>query len=238
MIKIAVVDDQKEMCTVMLKCIQKGSVIQNNLEIDTFLSAESFLEKVNKGKVYDVLFSDIELEMGMNGIEMGKIISKKHPKMLIIFVTSHSQFAAESYLIEAYQYILKRDMEYRVPEILQRIVEKFNKEKSQYILVGTETQKNRIQCANIIYLNKVLKYVEYHTKNGVYKERITLNKAMEKLRGNEFVLIEKGIVINLNCITKMDGNVIYLEGKNRVTVSRARFTKVKRLINTHWGNEI
>lgn len=237
MIRIAVVDDQKEMCTSICNFIQKASELEENMEIDTFLSAEDFLDKVSKGSGYDVLFSDIELD-GMNGMEMGKIISEKLPKMLLIFVTSYPQFAADSYLIEAYQYILKRDMEYRIPEIMKQIIEKINREKAKYIFVGTETHKNRIPCSSIIYLNKALKYVEYHTSNGVYRERITLSKAIEKLKGKEFVLIEKGIVINMNCITKMEGNDIYLEGKNRVTVSRARFTKVKKIINNYWGNEM
>ena len=33
-----------------------------------------------------------------------------NPDVYLVFLTSHSEFASESYIIEAYQYILKKDI--------------------------------------------------------------------------------------------------------------------------------
>lgn len=47
MIRIAVVDDQKEMCAMVCDYIRQAFEEEGNIEIDTFFSAESFLEKID-----------------------------------------------------------------------------------------------------------------------------------------------------------------------------------------------
>lgn len=239
MIRIAVIDNQEEVLDEICSLIQKETIPGENVEIQSFLNAEELLEKINRGFIYNILFSDIELD-GMSGMELGRIITEKQPRTYLIFVTSYSEFAAESYLIKAYQYILKQDMKERVPEIVKQLRDKIQKETKTYIWVGTETNKQRICCEDIIYISKSksAKYVEFFTSNGNYRERTTLSQVMTKLHGNEFILVERGYIVNIKYIVRMEGSSIYLENNARVTVSRARFTKVKQQINSYWRNEM
>lgn len=239
MIRIAVIDDEKEMLDEICSLIQKTIIPGNDVEICPFVSAEELMEEINQGTIYNILFSDIELD-GINGMELGRKIAEKYPRTYLVFITSFSEFAAESYLIDAYQYVLKQDMEQRIPDIVNQLVQKIRKVTKTYILVGTETNKQRICCEDIIYISKSksAKYVEYFTVNGQYRERITLNQVMEKLQGKEFIVVERGYIVNMKYIVRMEENIIYLENNAKVAVSRARFAKVKQEINSYWRNEM
>ena len=52
---------------------------------------------------------DIELGNGMTGLEFGRLLRKTYPNRGLVFLTSHTEFALESYEIEADQYILKEN---------------------------------------------------------------------------------------------------------------------------------
>lgn len=238
MIRIAIIDDEEEMLAIIHNHVQKAVDFKQEIDIFTYSDPAEFLEEIAKGMVYDILFLDIQLN-GMDGLELGKRVLEKQPDIFLIFVTSYPEFAVESYVLDAYQYILKSDMEWRIPEIVGRLVRKISEQAKPYLFVGG-TSKQRICRDEIIYVykSKSEKYVQYITVNGEYRERITLSQVMEKLQSNEFILVARGYIVNIKYIVKMDGNTIYLENGAKVIISRARFSKVKEKINYYWGNEI
>ena len=73
------------------------------------------------GEEGDLFFVDIELGDGITGLEFGRILRKKYPNRGLVFLTSHKEFAMESYEIEADQYILKEQMDKRLPGILAKV---------------------------------------------------------------------------------------------------------------------
>lgn len=124
MIKIAVIDDEKNILDMVSETIKSAIELPDLADLDTFTEAELFLAEMEKGIEYDILFTDIEL-IGMNGVELGKQVLKRQPGIYLIFLTSHSEFATDSYIMDAYQYILKQDMKDRLPIILKRLIGKF-----------------------------------------------------------------------------------------------------------------
>lgn len=239
MIRIAVIDDEKEILDEICLLIQKSFAPEDYAEVQGFQSAEKLLENVGRGARYDILFSDIDLN-GMSGMELGRIVAEKLSQIYLIFITSYAEFAAESYLIRAYQYILKRDMRRRIPEIVKQLKETIRKETKTYIWVGTETCKRKICCRDIIYISKSksAKYVQFFTINGKYKERTTLNQVMTKLQGKEFIMVERGYIVNMEHMVRMENDTIYLENNEKVTISRARLAKVKQEISDYWRDEM
>ncbi len=72
-------------------------------------------------------------------------------------------------------------------------------------LIGTPTAKERVYYRDIIYVEKEKgsKYICYITEYGIYKERITLKKLSEELTSDEFILVERGYIINVTHIASM-----------------------------------
>ena len=174
----------------------------------------------------------------MNGMELGKRIREKGSRMYLVFLTAYLEYAAESYIIEAYQYILKEDMEKRLPSILRQLIDRVKREKRQFRMIGTPTAKERVYYRDIIYVEKEKgsKYICYITEYGIYKERITLKKLSEELTSDEFILVERGYIINVTHIASMKDNVIQMDNGVEIIVNRINFRKVREQISWYRGN--
>lgn len=235
MIRIGIVDDEEQMRNMIEQNIQQ-SVTENAVtELVTFSSGEAFLESIRAGQVFDIVFTDIQMAE-MDGMELGKEIRKIQPEMYLIFITSYAEYAAESYLLEAYQYILKHDLEYRLPIVMRQLIDKIERQNRKFRMVGTNSEKSKIYFRDIIYIykSKGAKYVNFATMDGEYRERIGIEQVYQELDSKEFVFVDRGCIVNMKHICKLSGDTIYLEKDYEVQVSRAKLPEVKQAIHHYW----
>ena len=237
MIKIAIVDDEKNALDLIHTYVERELLPSDEAEIFTFTKADDLLERLEDGLEIDIVIADVEMP-GMNGIELGRRINALQRSIYLIFITAYANYAAESYTIEAYQYILKNDMDKRFSMIFRRLMERVKREKRQYKMIGTPTNKETVYYRDIVYITKAkgAKYVRYITVNGEYTERISLNQAREELESREFLQIERGYIININHIAAIHGNCVYMDNGEQVVISRARLKKVREEINLYRGS--
>lgn len=132
MIKIAIVDDEEQTREQILQTLKENIQEQHEVEIKLYVSGESFFEEIQKGHAADILFTDIQMQQ-LDGVELGKLVRRLCPDMYIVFITSYEEYAAESYRIEAYQYILKQDLEFRLPGVAEQLIEKATKTKERIL---------------------------------------------------------------------------------------------------------
>lgn len=151
MIKIATIEDEENIRQEIVRYIKKGIGSIEGVEVDVYESAERYLLV---GGRYDLVISDIELP-GISGLELGKRIKENNPDVYLVFLTSHSEFASESYIIEAYQYILKKDIEERLSPLIERVVHEIKKDYEEYRWVGTNQRKIKIYHKDIVCIQKI-----------------------------------------------------------------------------------
>ena len=70
-------------------------------EFDNPLDTFNFFWKKN---AVDAIFLDINMP-DMNGISLGKIITKMYPDTKIIFITAYKDYAVDAFEIKAYDYL-------------------------------------------------------------------------------------------------------------------------------------
>ncbi len=234
MIRIGIVDDEEMMRLKIHQCIKEILKKQETVEIRSYDCAEAFLEEIQKKVHFDILFSDIQM-LEMNGLELGKRLQKDVP--YIIYITAYMEYAVESYKISAYQYILKEDMEIRLPQITRKLLNQIQQEYAQFRVVGTSGIQKKIYFRDIIYVykGKETKYVYYVTTEGEYKERISLNQVWELLEENGFLKIERAYLVNAKHILKLEGNKLFLSNQSQLPISRYRLKEVKLDIAKYWG---
>ena len=108
MIRISIVDDEEIIREKISALVSETLATEPvEAEIRTYPDGERFLGAPGTDVPSDILLADIQMA-GMDGMELGRKIRRDNPGMYIIFITSYEQYAAESYRIEAYQYILKQ----------------------------------------------------------------------------------------------------------------------------------
>lgn len=164
---------------------------------------------------------------------------EEESEIYVIFVTAYSEYAVESYELDAYQYILKEHMEERLPVILRKVLNKIERERKRFRILKQEDGKEKVFYKDIIYIMKAkaAKYVRYITKNGEYRERNTLETVIRELNDDDFLKVDRSCIVNIKHIYKIKGNVIFMTDGTQIPVSRGHLTKVKREINLRWSRE-
>lgn len=237
MIKIAIVEDDLSMSELIIGCM--ADLVEDiAVECKAFESAEDFLREMEHGKGYDILLADIGLPK-MNGIELGTIVREEWPDMSLVFLTSYSEYAAESYRINADQYVLKNDMGQRLWKVIKGLIKKRIQENGSYkIVISTESgvpERHVMYYKDIIYASKVKgsKYVEYTTATGQYRVQMTMDELEKELSGEEFIIVDRSYIVNMKSIVKISDHMLYLKGSYRVAISRSHYSRVKRQIHEY-----
>ena len=239
MIRIALVDNEPDMLSIAFHYVNQICESNKEIQVSQFLSAEDVIRKLEAGERFDIIVSDIEMPE-MDGLSFGEMIKKKYLGINLVFLTAYADFAAKSYRINADQYILKEEMAERIPEILEQLIQKVRAERKSYIKIGNQFDVNIIMHKDIIYIQKLKaeKYVLYKTKQGEFRERTTLEKVLEDLESDKFLLAERGYIVNIQHILRVKGNLIYLDNGETVVISRKRMLEVNEKIHEFWGNAI
>lgn len=232
MIRIATIEDEKDIQEEICQAITSATNHKEEIEVDSFFSAEDYFLAA---KDYELVITDIELP-GISGLELGRKVRQINPEVYLVFLTAYSEFASESYIIEAYQYILKKDMQERLPALVDKVAARIKKENSEFFWTGNNRDLKKIYYKEIIYIKKIKgsKYAEYVTCDGIYTARQSLNQVFEKINNNGFILADRAHVVNVNHVKRLRGNTIYMDNGEEIEVSRVQSIQVKEKIAEYW----
>ena len=232
MFQIAMIEDEEhtrqEVERLISREFEKFKVQDITTEI--YKTAEEFLEVK---KHYDVVISDIDLP-GKSGIDLGRILKVEQKDICLVFLTSYAEFAVDSYVLEAYQYILKRDMKERLPAVLQKIYQEKQKESQNFFWIGGVTDQRKLYHKDIICIRKVKgqKYVEFVMVNGAYKERLALHQIFEDLKSPAFIFAGRSYInhpMELNIWRAPTDNDMYIKLEWKKAHYDAAYTRAYRI---------
>ncbi|MDP4151095.1 MAG: LytTR family DNA-binding domain-containing protein [Bacteroidota bacterium] len=165
----------------------------------------------------DILFVDIEMP-GISGLQLVKSTANSH--MLPVFITSHPEFAIESYEIEAFDYLLKpltADRFARCALRLHDFHQLRNKafafdtqQESDFIIIKQGYEKCRIRLHDILYVEAMKDYTRVITPARQYLVLTTLGSMQERLPPQKFTRIHRSYIVNVDKIERVKGNKVQL----------------------------
>jgi DNA-binding LytR/AlgR family response regulator len=168
-----------------------------------------------KSNYVDLVFLDINMP-GINGMDF---IGKTEYTPFIIFTTAYSEYAIESYNYESVDYLLKPIEFDRFYKAVQK-VEKRMMQTSQglnglnkstfFVKDGYKTM--RVDSDSILYIKAEGNYLQIVCSENKIMVRMTYRDIMEKLPANQFIRIHLSYIINLNKISKIEDNHIFING--------------------------
>lgn len=223
---IAIVDDcesERDSLALMIQVVlqEKGFTVQ---KIDCFDNGEDFFDQFKIGR-YDILFIDIYMNH-MNGIEVSKKIRSMDSHVRLVLVSSSNDFASESYRVKADYYLLKPVAADQLADALNRMsMQEYHKRK-MITLPGDKT----VLLQSILYTSYFGHYVSIHIKNDdIVKVRMTQQMFEEILLPYpEFVVCTKGMLVNLNEVSRLESNCFLLSNGETVPISRRNYSKIKK----------
>jgi DNA-binding LytR/AlgR family response regulator len=178
------------------------------------LEAMAFL-KVQK---VDFIFLDINMPQ-LTGMELAAILPKETK---IVFTTAYSEYAAESYIFQTIDYLLKPITLKRFLSSTQKIETHFgNREavdasapipEKEYFFVKSGKTLSKIRLEDILYFEGEKEYVRLVTKDGqllIYRRL----KEIEEQLPLPFVRVHNSYIVNTKQLEKIQDNHIYIAGK-------------------------
>lgn len=215
-----IIDDEPRAISLLEKYLGHFEHIQ---VARTFRNGFKALEYLS-GHAADLVFLDINMPH-LSGISISKMLDKETQ---IIFTTAHSEYALESYEVQAVDYLLKPISFERFTQAMGKVTwkqgEQFN--PPNHIIVKSGSRLHRIDPENIIYLEKDGNYITYYLTNDKVLGRATVEEAMKGLP-EYFVRVHKSFIVNANYVSSIERSTLFA-GKTEIPVGASFQVEVKK----------
>lgn len=197
------------------------AVCSNGIEASQILASTSV----------DIVYSDIDMPE-LSGMDLLKSL-KKQP--LFIFITSFSEYAAESFNLDALDFIVK-------PATFERILKATNK-AIEYLelkkLVGKETINDeqpdseednhfffretkgitKLRYDDVIYIESMGDFSKLFTSTDKHVILVSLKNLEKQLPAKFFARVHKQYIINIDHITTLTNHEVHLDHNFTVPIS-------------------
>ena len=205
------------------------SFVKRNPEFNilgVFEEANTAIPLLLKEKI-DVLFLDIDMPH-LNGIEFRKM-AKAVP--ICIFITSHPEFAVESFELDTLDFIVKPIKYERFCQAVVRIKDYLElKQKASlfeasiggdviYIKEGNEQIK--IKLHDILYLEALKDYTKIITETKRYCVLSSLGLLIKEPNFNRFIRIHRSYAIQKHYVSKILTNDVLLHTNSLLPIGRS-----------------
>lgn len=192
--------------------------------IDSFNNADTAGKFMEFNSV-DLVFLDIQMP-GVNGIEFAKKIKKD---TFVIFTTAFSEFALDSYEVDAIDYLIKPVKFDRFQKAVDKAftysklfdsglnsnaIEDFTEE---YFFVKADRKMFKVYFNDIQFVEGLKDYVVIHTENQKIITAMNIKTIHEHLPNKQFVRVSKSYIVNSKAIESIDNNTVYI-GKNEIPI--------------------
>jgi len=238
-IKAVIVDDVETMRMVLKQLLSNFDKIQVVGEAVDFDQAQDVIKEERP----DLLFLDIDL----NGLTSIDLLHKINYNPMVIFITSHPDFAIKAFELEAIDYLIKPISLDRLTKAIEKVTNKWENtdqvdddsnskfSANHIILLSFETKLSFIRVSEINYIEAYGNYTKVSLFDG--RLSITYNSIKNwelRLPEELFIQIHRSTIINLLNVTKIekwanDTGRLYMKGNDQpFEVSRSYFFQIKK----------
>lgn len=234
--KIVLCDDSIQELTDLEKRVRNYLIKKKNLHftVFTYQSSEELWFKLEDEAIADVYILDIDMP-GQNGIDIADRLIHLYPHVILFFYTSHTEYASQGYQMEVKRYILKSAPEVELIEALDYACHMFEKSQKDRISIFTSHDTINIPANEILYVERLERELKITTQNdGTLYDRRSLKEFHKQLKGDSFIMIDKGKLINVDFVYKTKDNVVTMFDQTSFIISRRRISFVKEAIMKYW----
>lgn len=189
--------------------------------IGNFNNAEDASDFINKVPT-DLIFLDINMP-DITGLEFAKSISKT---TLVIFTTAYSEYALDSYEVDAIDFLVKPIETNRFRKAVEKaisyhalLIAEENAEKSddigssdnEYIFVKSDRRYSKVNFKDILFIEGLMNYVVIQLEDQRIITKLTLKVISDMLPKGMFMRVNRSYIVNLERIDSFDNNDIFIK---------------------------
>ena len=229
MIKIAFCDDDSAVLSDLHELLALYRA-EKNKEIDdyTFHSPLDLIAEIERGTRFDILFLDV-LMPGENGIDVAAEIRNYDKNAKIIFLTSSSEFAVQSYTVNAFYYQLKPICEETFTRLMDAVLSQCEMEQSSSLILHCKTGITRIKPTQLEYCEVIHRTLFIHLTSGKVLECIgSLDELGRQLIPyGSFLRPHRSYLVNLEYIQNLSYRAITMSCLAEIPIPRGKYNEIK-----------
>jgi two-component system LytT family response regulator len=227
MITAIAIDDEPLALEVVRSHAAKVPFLEMKGEFTDAFKAMEFLQR----EPVDLLFLDIKMP-DITGIDLLNCLNKKP---LVVFTTAYSEYAVESFELDAIDYLLK-------PFSLTRFIKACNKaaelhnlrtasDKKDYLFLKTGYEQIKVNYTDIYYLEATGNYVNFVLKDTTVLSRMTITEVEAMLPDKDFIRVHRSFIAAVNKIEKIERHQLLVNGAI-LPVGSSYFQNINLINNT------
>ena len=210
-----IVDDEPLAREAMQLLIEESVNLHLIGSFNSVATASDFMEQ----HVVDLIFLDIQMP-GITGLEFARTIPKR---TLVIFTTAYTEYALDSYEVDAIDYLIKPVDSERFKKGVDKalsyhsLLMKEEKEAietiaaAEYFFVKAERRYFKVNYSDILFIEGLKDYVILQLNEQRIITRMSLKAIFELLPKSLFLRGNKSYSVNTNYIYSFDNNDIFIK---------------------------
>lgn len=230
MFQIAFCDDDSSILEELSTLFLTYSVSKKvPLKFKSFTNGFDLISYIEKGTTFNLIYLEISMK-GFTGIELAKIIRTYNPNVKIIFLSSSSEFALESYKVNATNYLLKPIEQYYFLESLDDTLHTLQTQPEPYLLLKTHGKYIKILLYDLEYCEVIRKNVYFYLIDGtVLCHSCTISAVFDKLQNHPFFIKpHRSYIINLNYIHCFSEKTLIMQSHAEIPIGRNNYKNTKQ----------
>ncbi len=219
MYKIAIVEDEPFYQDQLQEYIRDFEQQENvKFQVEVYSDGLDLVEDFKAD--YDIIFLDVMMTC-MDGIKTAEKIRELDDSVIIIFITSVSNYAIKGYSVSAFNYVIKPISRLDFFQQLNKAIRHLQSRECQYLTLQRKGNVFRLNLTQICYIESLGHDIIIHLGEEAHTLRYTLKKLESLLEPFHYVRCNNCYIINLRFVEKINQDVVTVAGKE-LKISRSR----------------
>jgi len=234
MLKIAIVEDEESYVNQLKEYLEQFQrEVDEIITLSVFNDGDEITTKYTAR--FDIILMDIQMKF-VDGMTAAKEIRKMDSEVTIIFISNLAQYAIRGYEVDALDYIVKPVSYFAFSQKLSKAITRMQRRKNRFITVTVKGGIQRIDTADIYYVESFGHNLIFHTKQQDYVSGVTMKSAEELLANMNFSRGNKCYLINLEHVEGIQDNCAIINGE-QLMLSRNKKSTFMQELTKYWGEQ-
>lgn len=234
MYHIAIVEDETEFSVQLQEYLKKYQEEYDvRFKISIFADGADILEGYQQ--LYDIILLDIEMPK-VNGMDAAEQIRKMDSDVTLMFITNMASYAIRGYEVGALDFVMKPINYYTFSMKLTRVLKRTKQKELQQILLTLPDGVKKFGLNQIYYVEVQNRMLHYHTEEGEYVVRGTMQSVEQMLLPYPFAKCNHWYIVNLKHVSEVRKNTAIVGGHELEVSRRNRTVFLKALTEYMGGN--
>ncbi len=232
MYHIAIVEDEAVFAAQLQEYLEKYQEENDvRFKVSVFSDGAEILEDYQP--LYDVIMLDIEMPK-VNGMQAAEQIRSQDEDVTLMFITNAASYAIRGYEVGALDFVMKPINYYTFSMKLTRVLKRTRQKAQQEILLTLSDGVKKLNVQQIYYVEVQNRMLSYHTEEGVFAMRGTMQSVEQMLKPYSFVKCNHWYIVNLKYVSEVRKNTVIVAG-DELEISRRNKTAFLKALTEFVG---